>query len=124
MTHNIFFLCGGAYFVLRFSSFVFHYSRWLPYHGKNILNWSRPLCFGKALNHGFSEIGRNLNSVSGGHYASEVDGLGFYQVALKLARQTNRSFIGLAYQGKKDIVFRFIIEYSSLRDFYRPLGSK
>jgi hypothetical protein len=26
-------------------------------------------------------------------------------------------FIGLAYQGKKDIVFRFIIEYSSLRDF-------
>jgi hypothetical protein len=28
-------------------------------------------------------------------------------------------FIGLAYQGK-DIVFRFIIEYSSLRDF----GSK
>jgi len=28
----------------------------------------------------------------------------------------------LAYQGK-DIVFRFIIEYSSLRDFYRPLGN-
>jgi hypothetical protein len=28
------------------------------------------------------------------------------------------SFVGLAYyQGKKDIVFRFIIEYSSLRDF-------
>jgi hypothetical protein len=26
---------------------------------------------------------------------------------------------GLAYKGK-DIVFRFIIEYSSLRDFYRP----
>jgi hypothetical protein len=26
-------------------------------------------------------------------------------------------FVGLAYQGKKDIVFRFIIEYSSLRDF-------
>jgi hypothetical protein len=25
-------------------------------------------------------------------------------------------FIGLAYQGK-DIVFRFIVEYSSLRDF-------
>jgi hypothetical protein len=25
--------------------------------------------------------------------------------------------IGLAYQGKKDIVFRFIIEYNSLRDF-------
>jgi hypothetical protein len=33
-------------------------------------------------------------------------------------------FAGLAYyQGKKDIVFKFIIEYSSsLRDFYRPLG--
>jgi hypothetical protein len=29
-------------------------------------------------------------------------------------------FIGFAYQGK-DIVFRFIIEYSSLRDFFRPL---
>jgi hypothetical protein len=28
----------------------------------------------------------------------------------------------LAYQGK-DIVFRFIIEYSSLRVFYRPLGN-
>jgi hypothetical protein len=26
-------------------------------------------------------------------------------------------FLGIAYQGKKDIVFRFIIEYSSLRDF-------
>jgi hypothetical protein len=25
--------------------------------------------------------------------------------------------VGHAYQGKKDIVFRFIIEYSSLRDF-------
>jgi hypothetical protein len=23
----------------------------------------------------------------------------------------------------KDIVFRFIMEYSSLRDFYRPLGN-
>jgi hypothetical protein len=30
-------------------------------------------------------------------------------------------FVGLAYQGK-DIVFRFIIEYSSLRDFW-PLGN-
>jgi hypothetical protein len=26
-------------------------------------------------------------------------------------------FNGIAYEGKKDIVFRFIIEYSSLRDF-------
>jgi hypothetical protein len=33
-------------------------------------------------------------------------------------------FVGLAYQGKDIIVFRFIIEYSSsLRDFYRPLGN-
>jgi hypothetical protein len=31
-------------------------------------------------------------------------------------------FIGLAYQDK-DIVFRFLIEYSSLMDFYRPLGN-
>jgi hypothetical protein len=27
------------------------------------------------------------------------------------------TLFGLAYQGKKDIVFRFIIEYSSSRDF-------
>jgi hypothetical protein len=35
------------------------------------------------------------------------------------------TFIGLACcQGKKDIVLRFIIiEYSSLRDFYRPLSN-
>jgi hypothetical protein len=32
-------------------------------------------------------------------------------------------FVGLAYQGKDIIVFRFIIEYSSIRDFYRPLGN-
>ncbi len=31
--------------------------------------------------------------------------------------------IGLAYDGKDIVVFRFIIEYSSLRDFYRPLGN-
>ncbi len=31
-------------------------------------------------------------------------------------------FVGLAYQGR-DIVFRFIIEYSSLRDF-GPLGNR
>jgi hypothetical protein len=30
--------------------------------------------------------------------------------------------LALPYQGK-DIVFRFIIEYSSLRDFYGPLGN-
>jgi hypothetical protein len=30
--------------------------------------------------------------------------------------------IGIACQDK-DIVFGFIIEYSSLRDFYRPLGN-
>jgi hypothetical protein len=32
----------------------------------------------------------------------------------KLLRNT---FVGLAYQGKDIIVLRFIIEYSSLRDF-------
>jgi hypothetical protein len=32
-------------------------------------------------------------------------------------------FVGLAYEGKHIIVFRFIIEFSSLRDFYRPLGN-
>jgi hypothetical protein len=32
-------------------------------------------------------------------------------------------FVGLAYQEGKDIVFRFIIEYSSLRDFYGSLGN-
>jgi hypothetical protein len=32
------------------------------------------------------------------------------------------TFVGLAYKGK-DIVFRFNIECSSLRDFYRPLGN-
>ncbi len=31
--------------------------------------------------------------------------------------------LAFAYQGKDIIVFRFIIEYSSLRDFYRPLGN-
>jgi len=30
-----------------------------------------------------------------------------------------RVFIGLVYQGKPDIVFRFITEYNSLRDFGR-----
>jgi hypothetical protein len=31
-------------------------------------------------------------------------------------------FVDLAYYQGQDIMFRFIIEYSSLRDFYRPLG--
>jgi hypothetical protein len=31
-------------------------------------------------------------------------------------------YVGLAYQQGKDIVFRFIIEYNSLRGF-GPLGS-
>ncbi len=31
-------------------------------------------------------------------------------------RPLSNTFVGLAYQGK-DVVFRFIIEYSSLRDF-------
>ncbi len=40
---------------------------------------------------------------------------------LVMASDKKPPFVGLAYQGK-DIVLRFIIEYSSLRDFYRPLG--
>jgi hypothetical protein len=31
--------------------------------------------------------------------------------------------VGVALVGKDIVVFRFIIEYSSLRDFYRPLGN-
>ncbi len=39
-------------------------------------------------------------------------------------KSSHTNFVfGRAYQGKEDIVFRFIIEYSSLRDFYRPLGN-
>jgi hypothetical protein len=30
---------------------------------------------------------------------------------------------GFAYHQGKDIVFRFIIEYSTLRGFYMPLGN-
>jgi hypothetical protein len=37
-------------------------------------------------------------------------------------QQKYDGIIGLAYQGR-DIVFTFIIEYSRLRDFYRPLGN-
>jgi hypothetical protein len=41
----------------------------------------------------------------------------YLSLSLSLKCSTNMGlFIGLAYQGK-DIVFRFIIEYSSLRDF-------
>jgi hypothetical protein len=50
-----------------------------------------------------------------------VSGLGFTFIE-KIQEWTNAQpcliymlFVGLAYQGK-DIVFRFIIEYSSLRD--------
>jgi hypothetical protein len=32
-------------------------------------------------------------------------------------------FVGLAYQGNDIIMFRFIIEPSSLRGFYRPIGN-
>jgi hypothetical protein len=41
-----------------------------------------------------------------------------YSVMHFLIKEENKimCFFGLAYQGK-DIVFRFIIEYSSLRDF-------
>jgi hypothetical protein len=33
------------------------------------------------------------------------------------------SFVGRAYYQGKDVVFRFIIEYSSLRDFGPPPGN-
>jgi hypothetical protein len=33
------------------------------------------------------------------------------------------AFVGLCMDQGKDVVFRFIIEYSSLRDFYRPQGN-
>jgi hypothetical protein len=39
-----------------------------------------------------------------------------------MASDKKPPFVHIAYQGK-DIVLRFIIEYSSLRDFYRPLGN-
>ncbi len=40
------------------------------------------------------------------------------------AGSQNPNLMALPTQGKKDIVFRFMIEYRrSLRDFYRPLGS-
>jgi hypothetical protein len=34
-----------------------------------------------------------------------------------------KELVGLAYQGKDIIVFRFIIEYSSLKGFWPPLGN-
>jgi hypothetical protein len=43
---------------------------------------------------------------------------GTHFTALAIA-MTLAKFVGLAYQGK-DILFRFIIEYSSLRDFGPP----
>jgi hypothetical protein len=39
------------------------------------------------------------------------------------APSSGSTVFGLAYQQGKDIVFRLIIEYSSLRDFYWPLGN-
>jgi hypothetical protein len=39
-----------------------------------------------------------------------------YRIGWKTQCQVNYIIFGLAYQGK-DIVYRFIIEYSSLMDF-------
>jgi hypothetical protein len=39
------------------------------------------------------------------------------QIPIELGEWGRDNFVGLAYQEGKDIVFRFIIEYSSLRDF-------
>jgi hypothetical protein len=52
----------------------------------------------------------------------EWDGLAWAQESA--GGEVILGFIGLALVEGKDIVFRFIIEYSSLRDFYRPLGNK
>jgi hypothetical protein len=40
-----------------------------------------------------------------------------YDFQCKTSLSMDVCFVGVAYQGKKDIVFKFIIEYSSLRDF-------
>jgi hypothetical protein len=42
-----------------------------------------------------------------------------FSIALPITNEIALSFVGLAYQGK-DIVFRFSMEYSSLRDFGPP----
>ncbi len=51
--------------------------------------------------------------------------LKYFTLSKWFSRYCPHPFVGLAYQGK-DIVFRFVIEYSSsLRDFYRPqLGNR
>jgi hypothetical protein len=42
--------------------------------------------------------------------------IAFYSPKTNCLAHFSTNFVGLAYQGK-DIVYRFIIEYSSLRDF-------
>jgi hypothetical protein len=43
----------------------------------------------------------------------------WFRLSVKWQKQLIKSFVDFAYQGK-DIVFRFIIEYSSLRGFWPP----
>jgi hypothetical protein len=57
-------------------------------------------------------ISHNLSSYEFLHITIE-----FFSKCCVILITHHTRFIGLAYQGKKDIVFRFIIEYSSLRDF-------
>jgi hypothetical protein len=45
-----------------------------------------------------------------------VQNLSFTDWSFHICCIQDNNFVGLAYQGK-DIVFRFIMEYSSLRDF-------
>ncbi len=40
-----------------------------------------------------------------------------FRVSSEMKGDKYCTFVGLAYQGKDIVVFRFIIEYSSLRDF-------
>ncbi len=60
-----------------------------------------------------------VGSVSCGVYQPYLVCVAFLGTLVSICRTLSIVlFVGLAYQeGKKDIVFRFIIEYSSLRDF-------
>ncbi len=41
----------------------------------------------------------------------------FWRLAVRCETKSMVAFVGLAYEGKDIIVFRFIIEYRSLTDF-------
>jgi hypothetical protein len=52
------------------------------------------------------------------HLNENIDDIALCNYGVKTKKESSleNTFIGLAYQGK-DIMFKFIIEYSSLRDF-------